>query len=140
VWIQRVGEEPEFVSHHAGVLTTIGKNWIEGSMGNAVGTTVADWISLSTNTTAPNAAWTEIPQEITTGGLARAAGAYASTGVGVWTITYQFTASASHTDVQLCGFQYGATGDGNLLWADTFAACSLASGDKITVTGTTTIS
>ncbi len=140
MWLTRVGEEPEFISHHAGTLTTIGKNWIEGIMGDAVGTTVAEWISLSLSTDSPAAGWTQIPVEIVAGGLERAAGTYASTGDGVWTIEYQWTSSATHVNVQLCGFQYGASGDGNLLWADTFSPVTLNSGDKLTVTGTTTIS
>lgn len=141
VHIQRVGEsEPTFWSHHAGTLTTLGKNWIEDQMGDSPSTDPAKWISLSLSTDTPSAAWTQIPAEIVAGGLERAAGTYASTGDGVWTIEYQFTASATHTDVQLCGFQYAVSGDNNLLWADTFTPVTLNSGDKLTVTGTTTIS
>lgn len=125
---------------HAGVLTTIGKNWIEDQLGDSPSTDPAKWISLSTNTSTPLASWTQIPTEIATGGLERASSTYTSTGDGVWTISHQFTASATHTAVQLCGFQYAVSGDGNLMWADTFTPVTLNSGDKLTVTGTTQIS
>jgi len=141
VYVQRVGEEePKFWSHHAGVLTTIGKNWIEDQLGDSPGTDPAKWISVSTSTSTPLASWTQIPTEITTGGLARAAGTYASTGDGQWTESYQFTASATHTDVQLTGLQWAASGNNNLLGADTFTPVTLNSGDKLTVTWTVTAS
>ena len=139
VYVQRVGEEPVFWSHHAGVLTTIGKNWIEDQLGDSPSTDPAKWISVSTSTDSPAAGWTQIPTEIATGGLERAAGTYASTGDGVWTISHQFTASATHTNVQLTGLQYAATGDNNLLGADTFTPVTLNSGDKLTVTWTVTV-
>ena len=131
------------LGYHAGVLTTIGKNYIEGKLGDSAygdNAAFADDISVSTNVTAPDAAWTEIPTEITTGGLERASGTYASTGDGVWTISYQWTASATHTNVQLTGLQWKLTPlDNNLLGADTFGAVTLNSGDKLTVTWTVTV-
>lgn len=141
VYIQRVGDEqPILWSHHPGVLTTIGKNWIEDQLGDSPSADPAKWISLSTSSSSPSASWTQIPSEITTGGLARAAGTYSSTGDGQWTISYQFTASATHTDVQLTGLQWASSGDGNLLCADTFTPVTLNSGDKITITWTVTVS
>jgi hypothetical protein len=141
VWIQRVGEDPMFWSHHAGVLTTIGKNWLEDQIGDSPSTTPASYISLSLSASSPSAAWTQIPSEIADGnGLARALAAYASTGDGQWTELKQFTASGSYVSVQLTGLQYGSSGDNNLLCSDTFTPVTLASGDKITVTWTITVS
>lgn len=132
------------LGYHAGVLTTIGKNYIEGKLGDSAygdNTAFADDISVSTSTSTPNVAWTEIPTEITTGGLERASSTYTSTGDGVWTISHEFTASATHTAVQLTGLQWKLTPlDGTLLGADTFAAVTLNSGDKLTVTWTITVS
>jgi len=139
VYIQRVGEEKTFWDHHAGTLTTIGKNWIEDQLGDSPSTDPAKWISLSLSTDSPAAGWTQIPTEIVAGGLTRAAGTYASTGDGVWTEEYQFTASATHTDVQLTGLQWAVSGDNNLLGADTFTPVTLTSGDKLTVTWTITV-
>lgn len=141
VYVQRIGdEEPVYWDHHAGTLTVIGKNWIEDQLGDSPSTDPAKWISLSSSTASPLDSWTQIPSEITTGGLERAVGTYASTGDGVWTLTYQWTASATHNDVQLTGLQYGDTGDGNLLGADTFSPLTLSSGEKLTVVYTITVS
>ena len=140
-YIQRVGDpEPVFWSYHAGVLTTIGKNWIEDQLGDSPAADPAKWVSLSTSASSPSAAWTQIPTEIVANGLERAAGTYASTGDGVWTISHQFTASGPHTDVQLTGLQWAAAGDGNLLASDTITPVTLGSGDKLTVTWAITIS
>ena len=76
------------------LVVDIGKDWVEDQLGDSPGTDPAKWISLSTDASALSAAWTQIPTEITTGGLARAAGTYASTGTGVWTISNTFTATA----------------------------------------------
>jgi hypothetical protein len=139
--IQRAGEdESTFWSHHAGVLTNIGADWIEDQLGDSPSTQPADYISLSTDATSPVATWTQIISEIASGGLSRAQGTYASTGTGQWTISYQWTASATHTNVQLTGLQYGSSGDNNLLAADTFTPVTLNSGDKLTVTWTITVS
>jgi len=121
-------------------LTTLGKNWIEDQLGDSPGTDPAKWISLSLDASALSAAWTQIPSEIVANGLERAAGTYASTGDGVWTILWQFTATGTHTGVQLTGLQYASSGDGNLMAAKKFTAVTLASGDKLTVTWTLTLS
>lgn len=130
-------------SRHAGVLTTIGKNWIEDQISDSPSATPAAYIALSRNVTAPNAAWTIIPAEINTGGgLDRTVGTYTSTGNGVWTVAKQFTADAGYTAVQLTGLQWSDTDaeDNTLLCADTFTATTLAVGDKITVTWTLSVS
>jgi len=139
MWQEPDGSYSILWSRHAGVLTTIGKNWIEDQMGDSPSADPAKWIALSCNVTAPSAAWTQIPNEIVVNGLERAAGTYASTGNGVWTESKQFTASGAHVSVQLVGIQWADAGDNNLLWADTFAPVTLANGDKLTITATTTV-
>ncbi len=144
VYIQRYGElEASAHYRHAGVITTVGKDFIEGKVGNSAfanNTMYADRISLSSDSSSPSAAWVNIPAEYTTVGLTRVQGAYASTGNGVWTISYQFTASGTATSVQLTGLHWN-TGPyaGNLLCSDTFTATTLYTGDKITVTWTITL-
>jgi hypothetical protein len=129
-------------SHHAGVLTTLGKNYIEGKIGDAAyasNTKFANKTSLSSFAGAPAATWLSVYNEIVDGnGLARTEGAYASTGDGVWTITKQFTASGAYTDVQLTGLNW-STANSTLLCADTFTPVTLASGDKLTITWTITV-
>lgn len=136
--IERLDGSIEY-QYHAGVITTIGKNWIEDQLGDSPGTDPAKWISLSSDTGSPAVGWTQIPSEIASGGLERASGTYASTGDGQWTIEHQFTASATHTDVQLTGLQWASSGDGNLFGADTFTPVTLNSGEKLTVTATVTV-
>lgn len=145
VWVERADGTTELIKdgvliNNAGVLTTTGKNWIEDQLGDSPSTDPAKWISLSTNSTSPSVAWTQIPQEIVSGGLERAAGTYASTGDGNWTISYQFTASDTHTDVRLTGLQWASSGDNNLLASDTFTPVTLNSGDKLTITWTCSVS
>lgn len=124
---------------NAGVLTTIGKNWIEDQLGDSPGTDPAKWIALSTSTQTPNASWASIPDEITTGGLARAAGTYSDNGDGSWKITKTFTATQSFTGVQLTGLYWASTGS-YLLAADTFTPVNLNANDQLTVTWTITVS
>ena len=124
--------------HHesSNLVVDIGKDWIEDQLGDSPGTDPAKWISLSTDATAPAAGWTQIISEITTGGLARAAGTYGDTGVGTWTIAATFTATAPHTNVQLTGLQWSATAgsDNNLLAANQFTPVTLNSNDMLTIT------
>ena len=123
------------------LITNGGFDWIEDQLGDSPGGDPAKWISLSTDATSPVATWTQIIGEITTDGLARDVGTYASTGTGNWTITKTFAASATHTNVQLTGLQWVVTpgSDGNLLAANTFTAVTLNNGDSLTVTWTLTL-
>ena len=116
------------------LVVNIGLDWIEDQLGDSPATDPAKWISLSLDTGTPAAGWTQIPTEIAAGGLTRAEGTYADTGTGNWTITKMFTATATHTDVQLTGLQWASSGDSNLLAANTFAAVTLADQDSLTIT------
>lgn len=139
-YIQRVGEsEPRFWSYHAGVITTIGLNWVEDQLGDSPGADPAKWISLSADAGPPSAAWTEIPSEIVGGALDRVAGTYASTGAGSWTISHTFTANATTVGVQLVGIQWASSGNNNLMWSDLITAVTLNSGDKMLIVATTIV-
>jgi hypothetical protein len=116
------------------LMVDIGFDWVEDQLGDSPSGDPAKWISLSTDGTAPAAGWTQIPTEIAAGGLERAVGTYASTGTGAWEIEATFTASATHTNVQLTGLQYASSGDGNLMAANQFTAVTLNSGDALTIT------
>lgn len=123
------------------LIVDIGLDWIELQLGSDSSTAVAaQWISLSSDTGTPAAAWTQIPVEIVAGGLERADGAYLSTGVGIWTIANMFTATGVHDNVQLTGLQWGDIGVSNLLAANEFDAVSLAMDDALTITWTLTLS
>jgi len=126
--------------NNAGVLTDIGKDWIEDQLGDSPSADPAKWISLSNDSSSPSSTWTQIPNELTSDGLTRTAGTYSSLGTGQWKIEYQFTATGTVNDVQLTGLNWAASGDNNLLCADTFTAVTLNNGDKLTVTWTITVS
>lgn len=132
IWVQKNAEAPE---HHAGVLTTIGKDWIEDQLGDSPGTDPAKWISCSNDASSPSAAWTQIPNEINANGFSRAVGTYASTGTGTWNITKTFTATGTQS-VQLYGLQWVSTpvSDNNLLCSDTSSQKNCGSGDTLKVT------
>lgn len=122
------------------LVVNIGLDWVEDQLGDSPATDPAKWISLSIDATAPAAGWTQIISEIAAGGLERAVGAYTSTGTGVWEIEATFTASATHTNVQLTGLQWASSGDNNLMAANTFATVTLTSGDALTITWEITLS
>lgn len=118
------------------LLVNTGKEYIKKQIGDdtSVATNSTKYISLSNDTTAPDAAWTVIPAEITTNGLDRAASTYAANGTGAWNYTYTWTATGSQA-AQLTGLNYAATdgSDGNLFAALQFAATSLAVNDQLRV-------
>jgi len=123
-------------------ITIIGKDWIAQQLGGTPSTDPAKWISLSLNTADPPPdTWEQLggagDDEITTGGLERAVGTYSHTaGNNTWTIEAEFTASATHNNVQQTGLQWVATAgsDGNLMAANHFNAVTLNSGDALTIT------
>jgi hypothetical protein len=119
-------------TYHAMSLTNAGKDWLEGIIGNAVGSDVAKYIACSNASDSFSAAWTAIPSEITTDGLSRAAGTYASTGTGTWNVTKTFSVSGTNS-TKLYGLYYTSTGAG-LLAAEqqgTGAQKNLLSGDSL---------
>ena len=150
IYLQRAGSDEVIcikdgvALDNAGQITNIGKDFIEGKISDSAygnNTKFADDISLSADAGAPAIGWTEIPAEIAADGLDRSHATYASTGLGVWTVSHQFTASAQIVDVQLTGLQWDPTDESNndLLAADTFTAVTLENGDKLTVTWTVTV-
>jgi hypothetical protein len=143
MWAEPDGTYSVFWSRHAGVLTNDGKDQLEKQIsGVTVAAEVNKYISVSRSNHAPAAGdhilWSEIN---TGGGLDRAAGTYASTGVGTWTVALQFTADAGYAAVQCTGLCWDDTDglNGTTLCEDTFAPVTLAASDKITVTFTCSI-
>ncbi len=125
-------------SHHAGVLTDLGADWIEDQIGDSPATEPAKYIGLSNDATSPTAAWIVIPTEITTGGMSRAAGTYANDGTGQWNITKTFSPTGSGS-AQLTGLYWASTGS-LLLTADTFTQINYESGDTVQIRWTITVS
>jgi len=127
-------------TYHAMSLTTLGKNWIADKLSGASGTYFAynvTYISCSNSSSAFSAAWTDIPSEITTDGLARATGAITDTGDGTWNCTKTFSVTGTNS-TKLYGYSYASSG--GLIAAEQQGVGSqknLVSGDtlKITIQG-----
>ena len=110
-------------------------------VGATPGTDYAKYISLSTNSTAPDASWTVIPDEITSGGLTRAEGTCTRNAVGNWTCSNTFTATTSFTGVQLTGLNWnGTAGAHSLVAAAQFSAVNLEANDQLQIKWTITVS
>ena len=129
-------------SYHTGTLTTIGKNWIEDQLGDSPATDPAKWIACSNTTQTVNATWTTTYEEITTDGLTRAAGTYASTGDGTWNQTKTFSVTGTNSTV-CYGLHWAVSGDNNLLCAENQGAGNrknVANGDTLKVTWQVSVS
>lgn len=143
VEVERDGEIFYTCSTH-NIVTNIGDEYHEQALTNLTYTSfegVPIYVSVSNTTDALSTAWTQIPDEITTGGLARVEGTYTSLGIGYWKISHEFTASANHTAVQTMGLNWKTGDTDNCLFATgNFTAVDLegTSGDKITITWTGT--
>jgi len=109
------------IEYGAGTLTTIGKNWIEQQISGTINATEqALYLADSNDAGAPSAAWTELPTEITSNGLERTTGAYASTGDGTWNVTDTKSVTGTQS-TQLWGIHwktYADAPDNNLLASD----------------------
>ena len=137
------GQELIFEEYNAGVLTTVGKNFIEGKLGDdafANNTAFAEYLSMSTDNSAPSSAWVNIPSEQDANGLSRQEGGYTSTGDGVYEIEYEFTATGQVVDIQLLANSWDNTkDDGSLFFSDTCTPFTVENQDTITLTAEVTI-
>jgi len=102
----------------------------------------ANYVALSTNAGGASAAHTSVAGEITANGLQRVIADTKTHTGGTNTTTIQevFTASGTHTNVQLTGLLNNtvASGVSVLVHEATFTATTLASGDELQVTWTIT--
>lgn len=119
------------------LLMNNGKEYIKKQIGNdtSLATNSTKYISLSNNAPAEIVATlTVLPNENTTGGLARALATYASNGTGAWNYTKTFTATATGS-VQLTGLNFEGTagGDGTLFAATSFTSATLLADDQLRV-------
>jgi hypothetical protein len=82
-------------SSHPMTVVNQGKDWVEQQLFNPSATQKAIYLACSNDSSSVSTIWTALPNEITTGGLARAAGTYTSTGVGAANVTYTFSVTAT---------------------------------------------
>jgi len=131
MWHYRNGKLLSY-SHHAGTLTDIGADWIEQKLGADTDDTNGTYIALSNSTSSPSAAWTDLPEEITTGNMSRAEGTYVGTGTGTWNVSYTFSPTETNS-TRLVGLLWD-TGASKLLAADTITLVNYQSGDTVQIT------
>jgi len=130
------------VTEHPMTLTNFGKNWIADKLSGASSDFFmnnATWIGMSNSTSAVDKAWTILPDEITTDGLARAQGTVTDTGTGTWNVTKTFSVTGI-ASTKLYGLYLNAYNGATLLAAEQQGEANqknLASGDtlKITIQG-----
>ena len=143
-WVKRAGsDEWVLIERNTNIVVTQGLTLLRDYLranADAVGWKNVTAISLSTSATAPDATWTVIPTEITTGGLERIyASSVTNKNSTCYNCTHTFTSSATHTDVQLSGLNWNNTSNGASLWAaNTFTATTLYSADQLKIEKETT--
>lgn len=119
------------------LLTTDGRDFYHAQVltNTSAGTRGSGFLAVSANATAPAAGDTTLTGEISTGGLARADATTKThtDNTNSTTIEHEWTASATHTDVQKCAM-FNASSSGTMTHEGTFTAASLISGDKLKVT------
>lgn len=122
-------------TYHPMTITNLGKDWVEQQLFNPNSAQKAVYIGVSNDSSQVDPSWTALPNEITDGGLARAAGTYTSTGVGAANITVTFYVTASRS-TKLYGLYYSASGN-TLVAAEqqgTANQKNLSPGDQLRVT------
>jgi hypothetical protein len=120
------------------ILVTIGSTYVRNILGfnNVTGQNATKWISLSSDTS-PTTSWTKLPNEFTTGGLARALATMTVINSTAFQAQASWTSSTTAT-ITCTGLQWAgeAGSDGNLFAAAAVSSASVISGDNIQVTWT----
>jgi hypothetical protein len=143
-----MGEEYDplapMVSPAPALRTDAGRDFQSRVMGDTASTgtgayAAANYIGLTSNSTAPAAASTALTTEVTTGTLARAQATYAHTnGTATYTLTKTFTSDQTITIAKIGVFN--AATAGTLVFETLLnATASLVSGDQLQITETVTL-
>ena len=142
--IKNVGKSDEQVvcKDKHNLVTTAGRAFFHAQVytNTSAGTRGANFIALTTDSSGADAGDTTLPSEITTGGLARAVADTITHNNDsyVTTLVKTFTASATHTAVQMSG-TFNAASGATLAHEATFTAVTLVSSDTLQVTWTLTL-
>jgi hypothetical protein len=139
VSVVRNGDEIYHYEDH-NLITNSGKDFISAQIGStSTGSNGANYIALSSDSTAPAATDTTLTGEISGSGLDRAIGSYSHTaGTNTFTVQKAFTASGTVSSVQKTGL-FTASSSGTMMAENTFTSVNLLSGDQLTITWTITI-
>lgn len=120
------------------LVTDAGLDWMHAQLytNTAAGTQGARYIALSETTSEPDASWTTLTGEISTGGLARAAASPNPSHVAGTNVTITektFTASANFPNTQVVGL-FNASSSGVLAHAGRFPSiANVANGQNLRV-------
>ena len=122
------------------LITDAGKDFISAQIGSAsASANGANYIALSSDSTAPAASDTSLAGEISGNGLDRSQGTYSHTaGTNTFTVTEVFSATGAVNNIQKAGL-FTAASSGTMLAENTFSSVNLISGDQLTITWTITI-
>ena len=143
--IKNVGKPDEQIlcKDQHNLLTTDGRDFFHAQVYTnlTAGTRGANFIALTSDSTGADAGDSTLPSEITTNGLERALATTIthSSGTNSTTLAKTFTASGTHTAVQMSGtFNQLAVG-GTIGHEAVFTPVTLASSDTLAVTWTLTL-
>ena len=142
--IKNVGKPDEQIlcKDQHNLLTTDGRDFFHAQVytNTSAGTQGANYIALTTDSTGAAAGDTTLPDEIDSGGLERAIATSIThtDDTNVTTLVKTFTASATHTAVQMSG-TFNASSGGILAHEAVFTAVTLVSSDTLQVTWTLTL-
>jgi len=142
--IKNVGKPDEQIlcKDQHNLLTTDGRDFFHAQVytNTSAGTRGANFIALTTDDSGAAAGDTTLPSEIATGGLERAVATTIThtDDSNVTTLVKTFTASATHTAVQMSG-TFNAASGAILAHEAVFTAVTLVSSDTLQVTWTLTL-
>jgi len=123
------------------LLTDAGRDFLsqQGYYTTGLDSNGGCYIALSSDTNGAGDAHTSLAGEITNNGLGRAIGTVAhNNGENTTTIQKTFTATDTHTAVQLCGL-FSASTAGTLVHEATFTSATLENNDQLQMTWTITL-
>ena len=142
--IKNVGKPDEQVlcKDKHNLLTTDGRDFFHAQVytNTTAGTRGANYIALTSDSSGADAGDTTLPSEISTGGLERAVATTIThtNDTNVTTLVKTFTASGTHTAVQMSGTFNAASGV-TLAHEAVFTSVTLVSSDTLQVTWTLTL-
>jgi hypothetical protein len=123
------------------LLTNDGRDFLhnQGYKNTAAGTIGANYVGVTSNAGGTSATHTTLAGEISSLGLGRAQAAASHTiGTNTSQLTITYTASGTHTAVQMAG-SFNAASSGILVHENTFTSTDLVSGDQLALTWTFTL-
>jgi hypothetical protein len=127
------------VTKHHNLTVTTGRDFIKAQVSGTGTATNCVFIAVGNSAVTPAAADTTLTGEVTTNGLGRASGTYASTGTGTFTLSKVFTATGAVATVQAAAV-FTAVSAGTMCFeVGSLGPVTLANTDTLTVTWSGTI-